>query len=164
MLERDLEAFTSLGKLVLLDLLLRLLTTAVLVDLGDVGSNATLELLELKRQVVVLVAEYLVGVAFLRANFDRARLLVLLHLAPGLLELLRVLSLGSDEALVGLALPLLKILLEPVKVDGVLNDHLLKGGLLVVLLPELALHIFEERGRADPDIGDLDSGEVDAPA
>ena len=154
----------GLGKLAKLDLLLGLLTTAVLVDLRDVSSDTTLDLLEDQGLVILLLAELLLGDTLLRALLDGAVLLELLNLAPSHLQLLDVLGLGSLQLLIRASLPLLEVLLKPVEVDRVLDHHALKRRLLVVLLSELALHVLEKRARANLDVCDLDSGEMDAPA
>ena len=158
------EAVASLSKIILLNFLLGLLTAAVLVNISNMSSDFTLDLLQGQSLLILLLAKLLVRNALLRALLNDAVLLELLDFTPRNLELLNVLGLGSGETLVSISLPLFEVLFEPVEVNRVLNDHALEGSLLIVLLSELALHIFEERARADLDISDLDCGEMDTPA
>ena len=158
------ETFASTSEIALLELLIGLFFTAAHVSLSDVGGKATFNLFKLERLFIFLAADLLFVNTLLCALLNLAVLRELLDLTLGNFEIIDELSLRSGQNLVNLSLPLLQIFLKLVEIDDVADGHALKFSLLVVLLPKLALHIFEETARADLDIGDLNSGEMDAPA
>ena len=128
------------------------------------SQEVALQVLQLKVDFLALLAESLSMVTLGTLLLDLLLLLELLNVLLCLAESLNVLSLLRDLVSIVAALVGFNFAVEALKVDAILDDHLLKSCLLHVLLAILALHVLEKSTRTDLDFNDLAGGQVNAPA
>jgi len=135
---------TTRLKIVALLIPIGVLTVAEDIYRGDVSGNIALNSLEFERKCMVLVDDLLLSLTLLRAQPEHTFDLELFNRALYRRELLGELSLGFNHAIKVKSFFLQLFFLERIEGDGVLDEHFLNRSLLNILLPELALHIFEE--------------------
>ena len=100
-----------------LKILFGLLFGALLVNIGDVGSEISLKHLKLQSELVLPVAKLILTIALLGTLCELAVFLELLNFAPSLFQILSVASLVGNQVGVEVSLASLYVLFKFVKID-----------------------------------------------
>ena len=139
----------------LLNLTLRLLCSNQGVNFDLFGHDFAFKIFELQEYSILRLSH-----GFCISSFDlflnKLALLAIPHdIFSGGLDLLSVVLVGADLVVVSGGLTGLKVAVELLEVKVVVDDILLKKGLLHVCLSELCLHIFEKTAGQNLDVSDL---------